>query len=156
MSADEAPPTEAERLEAEELRRALDGEVPQSRSGAELEAATRARDPLAAAHLIQAAHLPALDDLRRRAVWRRAFPGNRKWTPRVFGALLGAAVAASVLLALRPQGRAELPAPRLELVRVQLEAARRGQGSLRPLDRELSAHRERLYGALASAYGGAR
>ena len=157
MSEVDPPPTEAELREAEELRRALEGEAPPAvRQGADLLASARSKDPLAAAELIRAAHGPPLDELRRRAVWRRAFPGNRKWTPRIFGAALGAAVAASVLLMLRPQGRADLPAARLELVRAQLEAARRGQASLGRLDRELSAHRARLYGALGSAYGGPR
>jgi len=150
MIGEEKPPSEAELAEAESLARALEGRR-ESRSGG-----SAIEDLLAAAYLLQAS-ARQLNDLRAQAILNRAWRVPRRGLARAVVAGLAAAAAALLVIALRPRQPATLPAPRPELLRAQLAAARPdGAEAMGQLDSEMSAYREQVFGALERAYGSRR
>jgi len=148
MIGEEKPPSEAELAEAESLARALEGRREPGSDAIE--------EALAAAYLLQASARP-LNDLRAQAILNRAWRVPRRGLARAVVAGLAAAAAALLVIALRPRQPATLPAPRPELLRAQLAAARPdGAEAMGQLDSEMSAYREQVFGALERAYGSRR
>ncbi|HKB75230.1 MAG TPA: hypothetical protein VKC58_01450 [Myxococcales bacterium] len=150
MTSEERPPTEAEAREADLLAHALEDPARPGRDVAAVD------DALGTAWLLRASKSAELSELRARAVLKRAWPGRPRWLNPTPGAMaaLGAAAAVAAILSLLPRGPAKLPPPPVPLLRAQVAAARPGaQRALAPLEAEMDAHRERLYGALARAYG---
>jgi hypothetical protein len=151
MIDEEKPPTEAELGEAESLARALEDRAEPGSDASAID------DALAAALLLRASTRPTLSEVRARAGLNRAWPTPGRGLARAAVAALAAAASVILVLALRPRQPATLPAPRPELLRAQIAAARTGaSGTMVNLDSEMSAYREQVFGALERAYGSRR
>jgi ferric-dicitrate binding protein FerR (iron transport regulator) len=139
VSVDDEAITEEERREAAALAAALD-------EGTWPDEGPRPDDALEAAALLRHGRAEPLDPARSQRALRRALAAHRRprWRRVIVAATGALAVAATVLLALRPPGPTPLPPPPRPLLRAE-------EGPAREAAR--AAYRGRVYDALRARYG---